>query len=127
MKSDPMIPPAFNLPKLKSRRQELRKKQTDAEKALWQKLRGKQLKNLKFFRQYSIGPFILDFYCPQKYLGVELDGGGHASEEGRAYDEEREQYLKSMNVRIIRFWNHDILKNLDAVLEKILSECSAGS
>jgi len=63
-----------NDPALKQRRRELRRNQTDAEKALWAYLRNKQFYGMKFFRQYSIGPYILDFYCPNMKLAVELDG-----------------------------------------------------
>lgn len=66
-----------NDPVLKQRRRELRRNQTDAGKALWMKVRNRQLFGLRFFRQYSIGPYILDFYCPMEKLAIELDGGQH--------------------------------------------------
>jgi very-short-patch-repair endonuclease len=114
----------LNNPNLKKRRRELRKNQTDAEKMLWQKLRNQRLRDLKFFRQYSVGPFILDFYCPKIRLAIELDGGGHNHEEARVYDFERTAYLKTQDIKVLRFWNHEVFKNLDEVLGRIASECS---
>ncbi len=75
-----------NDPALKQRRRELRRNQTDAEKSFWANVRNKQFFGLKFFRQYSIGPYILDFYCPALKLAVELDGGQHLQCENQEYD-----------------------------------------
>jgi very-short-patch-repair endonuclease len=110
----------FNTPNLKIRRRNLRKSSTDAERKLWSKLRDKQLLNLKFFRQYSVGPYILDFYCPTKRLAIELDGSQHATTDKRFYDEKRSLYLKKFNLQVLRFWDNDVLKNTDGVLLKIL-------
>jgi very-short-patch-repair endonuclease len=107
----------YNNQKLKERRQALRKSQTDAEKKLWQVLRNKQLNGLKFFRQYSIGNYILDFYCPEIRLAIEVDGSQHIESE---YDEKRTDYLRQENVFVLRFWNNDVLSNLDGVYTKIL-------
>ena len=109
----------YNNKKLKDRRKELRNNQTKAELALWSKLKGKQLNGLKFVRQYSVGPYILDFYCPSLRLGIELDGSSHFAEEAKIYDENRSKYLKSVNIRVIRFWNGEVLKNVDKVLGRI--------
>jgi len=84
-----------NDPTLKQRRRELRRDQTDAEKALWTKVRNKQFFGMKFFRQYSIGSYILDFYCPTVKLAIELDGGQHNQNDNREYDSARSEYLKS--------------------------------
>lgn len=78
-----------NDPALKQRRRELRQDQTKAEELFWSKVRNKQMNSLKFFRQYSIGPYILDFYCPAMKLAVELDGGQHNVSEQREYDNTR--------------------------------------
>jgi very-short-patch-repair endonuclease len=78
-----------NNPTLKQRRRELRRNQTEAEKALWAHLRNKQFYGMKFFRQYSIGPYILDFYCPTLKLAVEFGGGQHNPFEGKEYDAAR--------------------------------------
>jgi len=108
-----------NDPALKERRRELRRNQTDAEKALWAKLRNKQFFELKFFRQYSFGSYILDFYCPEKKLAVELDGGQHNLPEARDYDAERTAYLNAHGVKVVRFWNNEVLCEMEGVLERL--------
>ncbi|MDO8644167.1 MAG: endonuclease domain-containing protein [bacterium] len=112
---------AFNHPKLKERRRALRHNPTDAEEFLWRKIRNKGLGGLRFWRQYSVGSFILDFYCPAKKLAIELDGGQHAQEASVVYDKERTDFLRSKEIYVLRFWNNEIFKNTQAVLEKILS------
>ena len=74
---------------------------------------------MRFFRQYSIGPYILDFYCPAVKLAVELDGGQHNESEKREYDEARSIYLKAQDIDVIRFWNHEVLLNVEDVLNKL--------
>jgi very-short-patch-repair endonuclease len=108
---------------LKERRKELRNNQTEVEKMLWSKLKNSQL-GFKFTRQYSAGPYILDFYCPKLRLGIELDGSVHLGEEAGAYDKDREQYLKSIDIAIIRFWNSEVESDAEMVLNKILAQCS---
>ncbi len=112
----------WNDPGLKDRRQELRRNQTEAEKALWKRMRAKQLQGMKFFRQYSVGPYILDFYCPKIKFAIELDGGQHTFEENRYRDHERSGYLKRHRVDVLRFWNHEVLQHIDAVVDQILKE-----
>ena len=84
-----------NDPALKERRRALRRNQTESEKVFWAHLRNKQFYGMKFFRQYGIGPYILDFYCPTIKLAVELDGGQHNQSENKEYDLVCSQYLKS--------------------------------
>jgi very-short-patch-repair endonuclease len=108
-----------NDPALKDRRRELRHNQTDAEKALWAQVRNKQFFGLKFFRQYSVGAYILDFYCPEKKLAVELDGGQHNLSEGREYDAERTAYLNSHGIEVVRFWNNEVLCEMEGVLKSL--------
>jgi very-short-patch-repair endonuclease len=86
---------------LKQRRQELRRNQTDAEKTFWSHVRSKQFHGLKFFRQYSIGPYILDFYCPKLKLAIELDGGGHNENDHLEYDAVRTEYLKAQGIDVM--------------------------
>jgi len=105
-----------NDPTLKQRRRELRRNQTEAEKTLWAQLRNKQFYRMKFFRQYSIGPYILDFYCPTIKLAVELDGGQHNQCENKEYDAVRSQYLKAQGIEVVRFWNHEVLLDIQSVL-----------
>jgi very-short-patch-repair endonuclease len=97
----------------------LRRHATDAERLLWSRLRGRRL-GCKFRFQHSIGPFVADFACLERKLIVEADGGQHGSEQDRS----RTAYLRKRGFRIVRFWNHDILQNIDGVLEtlKILLE-----
>lgn len=108
-------PTLLNKPKLKSRRIKLRKRSTDAERKLWSKLRARQLDGFKFYRQFSAGPYILDFYCPACRLAVELDGGQHTEEMKILYDEKRTEYLNKNNIRVMRFWDDDVLNNIEGV------------
>jgi very-short-patch-repair endonuclease len=104
---------------LKQRRQELRRNQTDAEKAIWTHLKNRQFCSARFFRQYSIGPYILDFYCPSLKLAVELDGGQHLQRKSREYDAARTEYLKVHGIEVLRFWNNEVLSNIDGVLARL--------
>ena len=97
----------------------LRKKQTEAEKKLWAILRNRQLAGIKFRRQFFIGRYILDFYCPEYMVGVEADGGQHYEDKGREGDEIRTKELKELGVEIIRFSDREILTNIDGVYEVI--------
>jgi len=109
----------YNDPKFKPRRKELRHNETKEEKLLWNILRRKNL-GCKFFRQYSAGPYILDFYCSEKRIGIELDGSQHL--DNKDYDKERDNYLLMNDIKVLRFWNSEISGNIDEVLEKIKSE-----
>jgi very-short-patch-repair endonuclease len=97
----------------------LRRDQTDAEKLLWYCLRGRQLCGLKFCRQYPIGPYVLDFYCYEYKLCVELDGGQHYESVGIQHDEQREAFLISHGIQTLRFSNRDVMQHLEAVLLQI--------
>ena len=108
-----------NDPALKQRRRELRRNQSDAERALWAKVRNKQFFGMKFFRQYSIGPYILDFYCPTVKLAVELDGGQHNQSDKRESDAARSEYLKAQGIDGMRFWNNEVLLDIQSVLSKL--------
>ena len=92
-----------NNPGLKHRRQELRKNQTNAEQAIWAHVRNRQVNGMKFFRQYSIGSYILDFYCPEIKIAIEIDGGQHNLPRGKKYDDARSEYLKSQGIDVLRF------------------------
>ncbi len=108
-----------NTPEIKERRQELRRNQTLAEKCLWDQLRNKRLKGIKFYRQYSVGAYILDFYSPKLRLAIELDGSQHAEEINRGYDHARTEYLKAHGIEEVRFWNNDIMHGIEGVLQKV--------
>ncbi|MBX7149162.1 endonuclease domain-containing protein [bacterium] len=92
---------------------------TPAENCLWLKLRIKQFNNLKFRRQHGIGPYIVDFYCPEKSLVIEIDGDVHGLEDQVVKDNFREEYLKKLGLRIIRYCNDDVLNNIDGVMEDL--------
>jgi very-short-patch-repair endonuclease len=111
-----------NKKELEEIRKKLRSDSTFAEIFLWKHLKQKQLNGRKFRRQHSIGNYIVDFYCPDERLVIELDGEPHFDEEIKIYDEKRTKYLNGLNVKVIRFENVEILYNLENVLNKITSE-----
>jgi very-short-patch-repair endonuclease len=94
----------------------LRRNATDAEQAMWRQLRSRRLGGHKFRRRWTLGPFIVDLCCLESGLIVEIDGGQHTSERDRA----RTGYLASRGFRVSRFWNHDVLENMDGVLISVL-------
>ena len=94
----------------------LRKKQTDAEKLLWRHLRAKQLEGRKFRRQHPIGNYVVDFVCLEESLVVEVDGGQHAD---YTEDAQRDRWLTAQGFKILRFWNNEVLTNIEGVLESI--------
>ena len=98
---------------------QLRREQTDGEKLLWYCLRGCQLCGLKFRRQYPIGPYVLDFYCHECKLCLELDGGQHYTSAGIQHDEQRYAFLTSHGINTLRFSNRDVLQHLEAVLLQV--------
>jgi len=112
----------YNDPSTELDRRHLRKNATDAERKLWGILRSRQMSGLKFFRQYSAGPYTLDFYCPARRLAIEVDGGQHADVYDQQHDAHRDKYLKELNIRVIRFWNDDVLQNMEGVGQKIREE-----
>ena len=104
----------------KSRRSYLRAQSTTPEQKLWSKLRNKQMgSNYKFRRQFGVGTFIVDFYCPTLKLAIEVDGNSHTSKQAQSYDRWREKYLKTLGITYLRFTNEEIMKNLDGVLMTI--------
>ena len=96
----------------------LRTNQTDCENILWQKIRAKRLNGIKFRRQVPVGKYILDFVALGKKLIIELDGSQHL--ENSEYDILRTEYLKNLGYTVVRFWDNDIINNIDSVLLKIL-------
>lgn len=109
----------YNLPHLTQLRKNLRKDATDAENVLWQLLRNGAVDGRKFRRQYGVGNYILDFYCVSEKLAIELDGAGHFTTEGKAYDMERTAYLKECGIRELRFENHIVINEPEEVLKAI--------
>jgi very-short-patch-repair endonuclease len=98
---------------------QLRKESTEAERMLWAKLKGYQLVGLKFRRQEPIGTYIVDFVCFEKKIVIEVDGGQHGKESIRQKDAERTSWLEGEGFRILRFWNNDVLTNMEGILEII--------
>ena len=94
----------------------LRRTSTNAELRLWNRLRSRSIDGCKFVRQQPIGPYVVDFICREKRLVIEADGGQHA---GNVRDQVRDEWLMQHNYRMLRFWNNDIMTNMDGVLEMI--------
>ena len=109
-------------PNLKQPSRHLRSEMTDAEQALWARLRRKQIMDVQFYRQKPIGRYIADFYAPKVYLVVEVDGGGHFEEETKQYDARRTEFLQTQGLKVLRFNNLEILKELEAVMLVIWRE-----
>ena len=105
----------------------LRSDMTGPEIRLWSRLRARQLQGLKFRRQHGIGAYIVDFYCPEQSLVIEIDGDSHADAAQIVKDKQREKYLQSLGLRVIRYINDDVVKNLDGVLEGLAERLSSGS
>ncbi|GGX11775.1 endonuclease domain-containing protein [Undibacterium macrobrachii] len=104
---------------LKQYAREMRKNMPDAEQLLWYLLRNRRLAGAKFRRQHLVGRYILDFYCVEKKLAIELDGGQHS--EQQTYDRQRGIYLKQQGIEVLRFWNNQMLSETESVLEVIYS------
>jgi len=102
----------------------LRKNQTEAETLLWNELRSRRLVGLKFRRQHPVKDFVLDFYCHEYYLGIEIDGSVHLSEEAKEYDLNRTVVLEELGITILRFKNEEIRDNLSCVKTEILKVVS---
>ncbi|MDO5090517.1 MAG: endonuclease domain-containing protein [Cardiobacteriaceae bacterium] len=109
--------------RLRNHAKNLRQTMPDAEKRLWQHLRAGRLGGYKFRRQQPIGPYIADFVCTRPKLVIEADGGQHG--EQQVYDAARSRYLQTKGFHVLRFWNHDILQQTEAVLTEILNTLKA--
>jgi len=97
----------------------LRSSMTDAEHALWRVLRSRQLAGFKFRRQHSIGPFVVDFVCLEHKLIIEVDGGHHAEQPDA--DAGRTEYLEGQGYRVLRFWNNEVLTEMEGVALRVLA------
>ena len=116
----------FNIYPLKARRQDLRSKATQAEKILWERIRNNKLGH-KFFRQYSIEGYVIDFYCPEKRLGIEVEGLIHVRSENKIYDKYRLGYLEAYNIRFMRIANEKIYREISNVVKGIKEVLSSPS
>ncbi|QWZ66013.1 endonuclease domain-containing protein [Aeromonas sp. FDAARGOS 1417] len=97
----------------------LRRDATQAEQKLWQQLRNRRLAGLKFRRQMSIGPYVVDFICLEQGLVIEVDGSQHGTQANQMHDEARTAYLNQQGFRVIRVWNNDVLSRMEVVLAHI--------
>jgi len=104
---------------------QLRKNMTDSERRLWRELRLRQIEGVKFRRQFQIGQYIVDFCCPERKLIVEVDGGQHA--EQADYDASRTRWFEGEGFRVLRFWNNEVLMNIDGVKESVYQALTATS
>jgi len=104
---------------MKPFRRRLRKKMTAAEVALWLMIKNRQLDGERFLRQFSIGHYVVDFYCHKYKLAIELDGEGHYTEEGEARDARRTEFLNSVGVRVLRFENFEVFQYPGRTLDEI--------
>jgi len=114
----------FNTKSMKNRRKQLRKNSTKAEESIWNELRTKKL-GFKFFRQYSVEGYVIDFYCPEKRVAIEIDGGIHKFT--REYDEYRTKYLNVFGIKVIRFTNVETENNLSKVITSIKVQLNSPS
>ncbi|MBI5917970.1 MAG: endonuclease domain-containing protein [Nitrosomonadales bacterium] len=102
---------------------EMRGRMTDAESLLWMLLRNRRMAGVKFRRQHPEGRYILDFYCDEKKLAVELDGGQHG--EQLNYDQQRDAWLRARGIRVLRFWNNQMLTETEEVMEEVYRCCTS--
>ena len=101
----------------------MRQNATDAEHLMWQLLRAKRFMNLKFRRQHVIAPYIVDFYCHELGLVIELDGSQHGTGDAIEYDTERTKFLEVLGLTVVRYWNHDVLKSTELVFDDLWNKC----
>lgn len=113
------MPIHFNRSSEKENRRRLRQEQTFAEKIVWTHLRNRQLIGYKFRRQYSIDKFIIDFYCPELKLAIEIDGNIHEVKDVKIRDAERQKYIENYNVVFLRITNEELLGNPNKAFQKI--------
>ena len=122
-----MLPPSYGpfektSPRLLKLARALRRRRTDAEGAVWQLVRRRQF-GAKFRRQHPIDPYVLDFYCHELRLAIEVDGGGHSHARSRARDLERSASLEAQGIRVVRFTNTEVLQETESVAEALWLVC----
>ncbi len=110
----------FNRTAMKERRRTLRRNMTSAEIHVWTRLRKKQIDGHRFRRQFSVGSYVVDFYCPELRLAIEIDGASHDNPTAQEYDRNREEQLCQLGLTILRFRNSEVEKHMSDVLGKIL-------
>lgn len=112
--------PFLNDPRLRERRRALRANSTPAEQKMWRIVRDRRLGGFKFRRQHGIGPFVLDFYCSEVKLAVELNGSVHDNPARAEYDRERQEYLAALGLRVVRFSNGEVLREPNRIAESLM-------
>ncbi|WP_425653069.1 endonuclease domain-containing protein [Vibrio campbellii] len=110
----------FNLKYQKQIRSQLRTNMPKPEEILWQRIRRKQL-GVKFRRQHGIGRYIVDFYCPELNLVIEIDGDSHFSDEGKEKDTIRDAFMETLGIKVLRFTNEEVMKQTESVLERLFN------
>lgn len=115
----------YNRAKDKEKRQHLRNHAPVPEQRLWLHLRNRQLLGFKFRRQYGVGPYVLDFYCPELRLGIEVDGDSHYQPGAPEYDQDRQRRIEALGIELLRVTNRDVIENLDGVLTRLAERCRA--
>jgi very-short-patch-repair endonuclease len=113
---------SFNKISEKEKRRSLRKNMPKSEIILWSKLKNKQMQGKRFLRQYSVDQYVLDFYCPELKLAIEVDGDSHFVTGAQEYDRDRQEYIESFGIRFLRFTNTDVTENIDGVCQVIFNK-----
>jgi very-short-patch-repair endonuclease len=108
--------------KLKNTARTLRKNMTDTEKLLWSRIRRKQLKGYQFYRQKTVGNYIVDFYCPSAMLIIELDGSQHYTDKGKQKNKIRDQYLIGLGFQVMRYPSTDVFSTIDGIVDEIYEQ-----
>ncbi len=119
------MPKIYNTQSMTKRRRELRRSAPRAELILWTYLKNKRINGYKFRRQYSIGGYVVDFYCPNLRLAIEVDGPSHFINSGvKEYDHERQRFIESLAIKVLHITNTDIYENIDGVMNMLYSATS---
>ncbi|MDQ3021193.1 MAG: endonuclease domain-containing protein [Bacteroidota bacterium] len=106
----------FNRIDQKRKRRELRNNMTNAEKLMWERLRRRQIRNKRFLRQFSVGKYVMDFYCPEIRLAIEVDGVTHSSKDEIEYDRNRQAQIENFKIIFLRVKNEEVFGNIDKVV-----------
>ncbi|MEL6490300.1 MAG: endonuclease domain-containing protein [Cyanobacteria bacterium J06621_3] len=115
----------FNRRRDTPKRQRLRNDSPRAERILWRRLRRRQIAGFKFRRQYGVERYVLDFYCPELKLAIEIDGSSHNGLKAQAYDHQRQQFVESFGIQFLRFTNHLVYEQIDFVVATIQDKAIA--
>ena len=110
----------YNKRKVKGSRRYLRRQMPPAERLLWLYLRNRKIKGFKFRRQYSIGRYVVDFYCPKARFVIEVDGPTHLTKKARIYDRQRQQKIEHLGIKFLRFNNPDVYQNIEGACKRII-------